>query len=357
MDKISVTRAVSLLQCSRQGWMTLREDFDWLSLPSSEAQALGTVSHKVAEEIDRGGFDQTSDGELFDAVLNRWNELVASAFEEMKSQSLFGSPALPKRWPFYVMKQAAALDRATFRRQMRAQGGGARRPEVEVFLESESLQLVGRADKIEYLGENVRIVDLKTAENPGGAIPTVYQYQLALYSALWREKTGQLPISVAIEWQDGSRSFAQVNEKEIDEIVQRLSDLRIGLLSSNVPAGAASEVTCRYCNFRTLCPEFQTTDRSTWVRQSPFIVGRVEQIIGTRDDRVLVIQTHSSQPPSLERVVVHKFSSAQSCSSGDFVAFDRLSWRGGDGNFDVVWNSRYRNFGEKIPEFIESISG
>ena len=90
--------------------MTIRNDFDWLTTPVAEAQALGTVSHKFSEEVDSGAFDHISDRELSDAVLNRWNELVAAAFEEMKTQSAFGAPAVPKRWPYYVIKQAAALD-------------------------------------------------------------------------------------------------------------------------------------------------------------------------------------------------------------------------------------------------------
>jgi len=349
VKKISVSRAVLLLQCSRQGWMTIRNDFDWLTTPIAEAQALGTVSHKFSEEVDSGAFDHISDRELSDSVLNRWNELVAAAFEEMKTQSAFGAPAVPKRWPYYVIKQAAALDRANFRRQMRGEGQGARRPQLEVFLESDELGLVGRADKIEYLGDDVRIVDLKTAENPGGEIPLAYQYQLVLYAAMWHEMYGKLPSSVAIEWQDGSRSYRQIDPKEVDEVVTQLRIARADLTSTSIPSGAASEDTCRYCSYRALCPDFQNVDRSSWVRQSPFIVGQIEDIIDSHQDRSLVVRILSSQPSQMEKAVIHKFPTTQMVSNGDFVVFDRLSWRGGAGNFDVVWSSRYRNFGAEIP--------
>lgn len=41
LNKISVSRAVLLLQCSRQGWMTIRNDFDWLISPVTEGSSLG----------------------------------------------------------------------------------------------------------------------------------------------------------------------------------------------------------------------------------------------------------------------------------------------------------------------------
>ena len=337
--------------------MTIRNNFDWLTSPVAEAQALGTVSHKLSEEVDSGAFDHISDDELSDTVLNRWDELVYTAFEQMKTQSLFGAPSPPKRWPYYVIKQAATLDRATFRRQMRGEGGGARRPQVEVFLESDVLGLIGRADKIEYIGDDVRIIDLKTAENPGGKIPLTYHYQLALYAAMWRETTGKLPTSVAIEWQDGSRSYCDVDEQEIDEIVLQLSHARAELDSATIPNGSVSEDTCRYCNYRALCPEFQDFDRGSWVRQEPFIVGRIEQMIHSHQERSLVVRTFSSQPPHMEKVVIHRFPTVQPASIGDFVIFDRLSWRGGVGNFNVVWSSRYRNLGEEIPATIEDMVG
>ena len=354
-NNISVTRAVLLLQCSRQGWMDSHTEFDWMALPIAEAQALGTVSHKLSEEVDAGLFDRVADNDLFDTVLGRWNELVESVYEQMKTQSLFASPAIPKRWPYYVVKQAAALDRATLRRGMRGEGGGGRRPEVEVFLQSEELHLVGRVDKVEHVGDNVRIVDLKTAQNPGGDIPLGYQYQLALYAAMWHDQTGVLPTAVVIEWQDGSRSYRDVRENDIVEIVQRLSEVRLHIVDANPPEGNASEDICRYCNFRALCPNFLAEDRSTWVRQTPFLVGQVESIIQSQNDRALVVRTVSSQPHGVEQAVVHKFPISDATSVGDYVVFDRLSWRGGQSNFDLLWNSRYRNFGAEPPVMIRNL--
>lgn len=333
----------------------MRKDFDWLTIPDTEAQALGTVSHKFSEEVDYGAFDHIPDSELSDTVLNRWNELIETAFEEMKGQSLFGSPAMPKRWPYYVIKQSSAVDRALFRRQKRGEGQGARRPQLEVFLASDDLGLVGRADKVEYLGNDVRIIDLKTAENPGGDIPLAYQYQLVMYAALWREMYGNLPTSIAIEWQDGSRSYQTIDEREINEVIAQLMKVRADLSLGSIPHGSVSENTCRYCSYRTLCPDFQSADRSSWVRQAPFIVGQVEDIIDTNQDRSLVVSILSSQPSQIDKAVVHKFPTTQLVSNGDFVAFDRLSWRGGDINFDVVWNSRYRNFYEDSPLVLNNI--
>lgn len=355
LERISVTRAVSLLQCSRQGWMATRDDFNWLTVPSPEAQVLGTVSHALSEEIDSGVFDQVPNDQLFETVLSRWNELVRVAYDQMIEESSFGAPAPPKRWPFYVVKQSATIDRALVRRQMRGEGGGARRPSVEVFLESKEFSLVGRADKIEYLGEDVRIIDLKTAENPGNSIPLAYQFQLAMYAMMWREMTGKAPVSVAIEWQDGSRSYRSVDENEISDILARLSNARNILSSPTAPMGSVSEDNCRYCNYRSLCPQFLLTEREGWVRQSPFIVGQVEQIVQAHQVQSLVVNTVASQPSELHRALVHKFPSSEKIAQGDFVIFDRLSWRGGTGNFDVVWNSRYHNFGSEIPDELRDV--
>ncbi len=357
LEKISVTRAVSLLQCVRQGWMTIRDDYDWLTLPSPEAQALGTVSHALSEEVDSGAFDQVPDDQLFTAVISRWDELVQSAFEKMKDESLFGAPAAPKRWPFYVVKQSSSINRAIVRRDMRGEGRGARRPDVEVSLESKEFALVGRADKIEYLGDDVRIIDLKTAENPGVTIPQAYKYQLVLYAMMWREMTGKSPVSVAIEWQDGSRSYRAVDEIEIDEIVWKLSEARTKLSSATAPSGSVNEDTCRYCDYRSLCPQFLATEREAWVRQAPFIIGEIELIANAHQNRSLVVRTLASQPSQLKIAVVHKFPFAEQVAEGDLVLFDRLSWRGGEGNFDVVWNSRYRNFGSEVPEALRGITG
>lgn len=166
---------------------------------------------------------------------------------------------------------------------------------------------------------------------------------------MWREMMGKLPTSVAIEWQDGSRSYRHCDEQEIDEVVLQLSNARIELSSATIPDGSVSEDTCRYCNYRALCPQFQDFDRGSWVRQFPFIVGRIEQIIHSHQERSLVVRAFSSQPSDMEKAVVHRFPIAIPVSNGDFVGFDRLSWRGGVGNFGVVWSSRYHNFGEEIP--------
>jgi CRISPR/Cas system-associated exonuclease Cas4 (RecB family) len=335
--------------------MALRNDFDWLTLPSPEAQALGTVSHLLSEEVDSGAFDHEPDERLFDAVVARWNELIQSSYEQMKKESLFGAPAAPKRWPFYVIKQSSAIERAMVRRQMRGHGGGARRPSVEVNLESNEFALVGRADKIEYLGDDVRIVDLKTAENPGGTIPLAYRFQLFLYALMWREMTGKSPVSVAIEWQDGTRSYCVIDDNEVDLIAAELSRARAWLSSTTAPQGSVNEDICRYCSYRSLCPQFLAFEREGWVRQSPLVLGYVERIVQAHQTRTLVIRTTESQPPQLQWAVVHRFPATEIVVEGDFVIFDRLSWRGGDGNFDVVWNSRYRNFGSEFPEALQDV--
>lgn len=330
----------------------MREEFDWLTLPTAESQALGTVNHKLAEEVDAGDFDHVPSDELRNAVRTRWMDLIQAVYEQMESQSLFGTPAPPKRWPYYVVKQSSAIERAMVRREMRGAGQGFRRPDVEVLLDSDVLQLVGRADKVEYIGEDVRIVDLKTAENPGGSIPHAYEVQLLLYAAMWRDTTGKTPKSVAIEWQDGTRSYKDVYDADLDNVIDRLKLARNQLELANAPVGITSEDVCRFCSYRVLCPQFHVADRNVWVRQAPSIVGRVSEIVQTHNDCVLVIDAMFSQPPDLEIAVVHKFPLNQLVSVGDCVVFDRLSWRGGQGNFDVVWNTRFSNFNNSFPEIL-----
>lgn len=323
--------------------MGSREEFEWLTLPKSEAQVLGTISHKIAEEIDEGRFDQVSDVDLDQRVLDRWNFLSEIAMEELKSHSIFGDPAPPTRWPFFVVKQSAALDRARSRREKRGEGGGKKRPDVEVPLQSDTLRLSGRIDRIEYLGQGVRLVDVKTAANPGGSIPRNYRFQLLLYAAMWQELTGKLPDSVAIEWQDGSRSSEAVSISEVEEVCISLTASRLQLGMLKPPDGTPTEEVCCNCSYRTLCGKFQEVERQSWVWQPSFVVGLVERVVDLVTERSLVITPEFSQPYGIPIAVVHKFPIAVSVEVGDRVIFDRLAWRGGEGNFDALWNSRFKN--------------
>ena len=332
--------------------MGSREEFEWLTLPKSEAQVLGTISHKIAEEIDEGRFDQVPDADLEQTVLERWNHLAGIAMEELKSHSIFGDPAPPRRWPFFVVKQSAALDRARLRRDKRGEGNGKKRPDVEVALQSDTLRLSGRIDRIEYLGQRIRLVDVKTAANSGGSIPRAYRFQLLLYAAMWEERTGKLPGFVAIEWQDGSRSSETVSISEIEEVCKSLTASRLQLELPVPPDGTPAEEVCCNCSYRTLCRKFQEVERLSWVWQPSYVVGLVEHVVDSANERSLIIRPESSQPHGIPIAVVHKFPVAVSVEAGDHVIFDRLAWRGGEGNFDALWNSRFKNLRGVNPESV-----
>jgi hypothetical protein len=343
--KISVTSAIGLLLCVKQSWFTNQESLDWLSAPLSEAAALGTVSHQMVEEIDGGKFDNLAQDQLERRIFVRWDDLVSEQRTKLEEKAKFGKPPKPSRWPFYIIKRHAMYERALNRQgyldNVGVGVGVNHRPEIEESFSSDNLGLYGRIDRIEHTLNGVRIVDLKTSVNENDSISERFRIQLLLYCALYRDKMHVTPGQAAIEWQDGTRSYMNIFDNEIDDLLVTVKNSLELLSRESSPVGSPREDVCLYCNYRSVCSDFKSLERVDWSQSPAFVSGSVAEVFEHSDGKSIKVSLTEAHPPWIGSALVHRIPLGIPFDNGSKVVFDNLKWRGGEGNFDVTWKTRY----------------
>lgn len=339
-NKISVSEVLDLLICPRKAWSDRSPALSWLRTPVSTSQALGTTLHQLIEEIDSGRFDAFDEHEIDHQVTERWGQLIEKARSEILRQSTFGPVPAAERWPFFVMKRARAVSRAKARRGSRTSPGTGASPDLEASLESDSLGLKGRIDRIEFSNEDVRIIDHKSSSRPALGIPRRYELQILIYCVLYEACSGVQPASGAIEWLGGERDYIEVSPELLAEIKSQMASARRHLESVETPAGIPTPESCKYCPYRAVCEQYASVDRSEWDGQPSFIVGKVEKLIEFSSVISMNIRVTSSHPINLSTATVHGIPANLAIRSGDTIVMDRLSWPRNSSNFDINWESR-----------------
>jgi CRISPR/Cas system-associated exonuclease Cas4 (RecB family) len=343
-EYLSVTSAIGLLLCVKQAWFREQEDLQWLSVPLSEAAALGTVSHQILEEIDAGNFDLLAKEQIEERIFDRWNDLISEQHRKLEVEAKFGNPPKPSRWPFYIVKRNAVVGRALDRREIHESHyvSANPRPQIEESFFSENLGLNGRIDRVEHTSDGVRIVDFKTSTNDSDEISKRFRIQLLLYAALYRDKEHVTPFQAAIEWQDGSRSYINISDNEIDDLLIQVKNLRELLNQESPPGGSPRESVCQFCNYRSICSDFQNQDRTSWSPYPAFVHGSVAEVIQHSDGKSLKVRIIGAHPPWHGSAVVHRILQNIHIEIDATIILDNLNWRGGEGNFDATWKTRFR---------------
>jgi hypothetical protein len=119
----------------------------------------------------------------------------------------------------------------------------------EVRLTHPRLPFLGVLDRVQYVGDQVEVVDFKT-----GKPSDKHRKQLLRYALLWWRATGDVPSRVSAQYLDGMESWtvAQGALEDIeDELVIRLPQL-IHALSAH-PAAAKPGAGCQTCAVRARC--------------------------------------------------------------------------------------------------------
>lgn len=341
MNKVlSVSQALDLLSCPRKAWSDLDESLGWLRVPESIPQVLGQVLHRLIEEIDEGSFDGLAEDDSVTSVISRWQVLTDEAHVQLSRQASFGAVPPPSRWPYFMVKRARATARIVERLARHNKQTQHRHPEIEKSIESVALGLRGRVDRIEFLNEDVRVIDHKSSERPATGISERYRMQLILYSLIYSNSCGVVPTAAAIEWLGGERDYISIDKSLLGKAQDSLQKARELLESSSVPKGVPNAEVCGYCQYRPVCDDYISTDRSEWKGQGPFIRGTVVDVLHHSGSLSFNVDVDASNPPDLSQATVHQLATSFQVTNGDYVVVDKLNWPKNSNNFDITWESR-----------------
>jgi len=336
-----VTQAADLLCCARSAWMAIRSEYEWLSHPLNEAQALGIVSHSLIERVDRGEFDSLTPVERERHVEASWNQACEEIFLNMKVQSIIGEPPKPERWPFFYLRMSFIIDRALSRHPVQFSETASVRSMTEALFEDSELGLTGRADRVDIRPDGVSIVDHKMSSGHGNLFPERYRNQLLLYCLLYRHKNNVTPRSIIIQWGDGTSVEEDVNDGVLDALWQSFSELRSSLDREDPPLGRPSDDNCRYCDYRVLCPDYAAAEKADWLHHPHCFSGQITNVITSESSSTATLQVTSKLEGS-RSVVIRGLPLSLDVKSKSTLVVDRLRHVVGGDTFEVLWSSRVK---------------
>jgi hypothetical protein len=119
----------------------------------------------------------------------------------------------------------------------------------EVKLTHPHLPFLGILDRVQYIGDDVEVVDFKT-----GQPSDKHRKQLLRYALLWWRTTGDMPSRVSAQYLDGVESWTVTQgalEGAETEIVKQLPLLTDALRAQ--PAAARPGTGCQTCAVRARC--------------------------------------------------------------------------------------------------------
>jgi hypothetical protein len=164
--------------------------------------------------------------------------------------------------------------------------------------------------------------------------------QLILYSLIYSNSCGVVPTAAAIEWLGGERDYISIDKSLLGKAQDSLQKARELLESSSVPKGVPNAEVCGYCQYRPVCDDYISTDRSEWKGQGPFIRGTVVDVLHHSGSLSFNVDVDASNPPDLSQATVHQLATSFQITNGDYVVVDKLNWPKNSNNFDITWESR-----------------
>ena len=242
-------------------------------LPVPPAARLGTVIHKILENVGKGSI--TGD-ESFDSA---WSSCVQH--EEVKMNSSWTEkhliPLEKSAHNYEVKKQQCLL---TVQRMISAatpppvKSGPHKRKIHEVWLQTPDGKIGGYADAIVPAESGDVIIDYKTGSilesGPGTHESNVrenYQIQLKLYAALYNSMYGRWPASLKVAGIDGVSHEIQFSPEEcsglLDEARQLLTEINFAITDDSTSydivsrhLASPSPGICQFCLYRPCCPAY-----------------------------------------------------------------------------------------------------
>ncbi|HZX12733.1 MAG TPA: PD-(D/E)XK nuclease family protein [Candidatus Nanoarchaeia archaeon] len=127
------------------------------------------------------------------------------------------------------------------------------RPETEVFLSSEHINIRGYIDAIHTHNGQTCILDYKTGRSD--ELTEEYKLQLAIYALLYQEQHKKLPDKLGLYFlRNGTQKYINVNQDLIDHARDQCSNVHSRTTSDNIedyPKNLGS--WCKWCDFKDYC--------------------------------------------------------------------------------------------------------
>lgn len=256
------------------------------NLPSS----LGKIAHKVVASAHKGGFEKQN-AENQESLFNEiWNAVEKEEFESIQSEWPNTVVPQPIRWPKYFAVKTSAhylVERALNSGEVWKKAGDSSKwfssshesyPWVEKFLESEKLKLKGIPDLVKESSTGLEIVDYKTGNVKD---QETFSMQMHIYLMLVSELSNREVTKLLI------RDFT-LKEKEISidqSMIRKIKEAILraeGYLAQQIAPAKATLENCRFCNFKDICNDFQTSNLQA-LSDPIFLQGEILQIHSNTD--------------------------------------------------------------------------
>lgn len=279
LEDLTWTRWSALRQCGlRAAYMADVLGNPWLR--TTEAMALGTVRHALADEVSRGVLASGPDGPV-EALRQRFDQLAARQHAHMVDQWATTSVPPPRGWARYfhlratVSRELAARVPDTARRALPGDTGqqrklvvasGASNPPppapgerlTELSLVDSERGLRGRLDVVAALPDGtLEVLDLKSRVAEESDALGLGRDQLIFYAGLVEAAWSTIP-TLALVAPDGRRTSVGCVASEIGGLRAEIADYRAALADREVRAMASpAPSTCARCPFTVICPAFR----------------------------------------------------------------------------------------------------
>jgi hypothetical protein len=168
----------------------------------------------------------------------------------------------------------------------------------EIELESQDVDMAGRADKVELLEDGtIHITDLKTggALNEAGELRKEYFFQIGAYALVAQKKYPSKRILLTVLAADGTweSSFSYSFQMEIEKAISDISSV----IPRGVPLSwqglAEPGESCTRCQYRASCPAYRSWAPKRWLesgRLAPLDTIGVTESVDSRSDRLIDIR-------------------------------------------------------------------
>ncbi len=290
LRRLSPSRGLSLNVCPlREIWRGARHP---RLLPRHPAAVLGTVAHKLLEDVGCGRI--TVPGQ--DAVSEHWDLLVGETEKEMNTNWLERSIVpLSRTARDYAVRKIRACKHGARLAETSLCRGADKKPEsvctgFEIWVESRDKLVGGFIDEAYYDQTDLVIRDYKTGAvhgvtpGNGGLLKQDYVLQLKIYAVLFQETHGRWPDRLELVPVAGDA--VEVPYKRND-CVGLLGKMREALtrvnakVSDGVPPeqlAQPSPVACAFCEFRPVCKRYKQQRAENWDGPPADVAGQIQEI-------------------------------------------------------------------------------
>lgn len=269
---ITPSRVFALEECFLRVAFELDQQFGVYRTYPPRAR-LGSISHTILEQVSKGALLGKEEAEWREAILHLWHEEVEKHQRQIAGSETERHYGVAERWPRYNLQKALTVHKAleiaaSLQRSSERVVKG--RWATEQYMEGAEGKLRGRIDAV-YLSKNgVEIIDYKTGrfydEDEEGELhlKEKYRRQLLLYAAIYHAEMGQWPTRGLIIPLTGEKISIEIDaEQASQEATKAISLLtqfnrQIALKDSPESLARPSEATCRYCNYRAICPAVES---------------------------------------------------------------------------------------------------